>query len=572
MATVKSLIQKGKAALSSFNEFIGLGDVEATVGGGNGAQASNYMYGGRSPVFPVVFDGEVNSGEAGPIYQYFMDYGALRLRSRQLYVESEICKAAVDKSVKWVIGAGLKLQCEPQKEVLEQEGISLPDTEKFNTALEARWKVYAASKTADITGRRTLHQLTGAAYHERTLVGDILVVLSVKGMDTVKVRHIDAANVMTPPTFFFNGTDYIAEGTGNRVRQGVEIDSNGKHVAYYVRKDDLCMDFHRVPTRGKKSGMLMAYLCTAQLFSEDSERGMSLLMTVMETAKKLGRYTSAALAGAEARQKVAFAIEHDQHSDNEDPLIARRAKQLSGRGVKDDVARTVEGDAKAKQVYAMTNTTTINMPNGAKLKSLDSTQETKVDEFGNFNIDLIAAAVCIPPDVIMSKYENSFSASRMSGKDWEHTFTNRRKEFAEQYLGPIKSLQTFLWILTSKIDAPGYLAALRDDNEMAIAAYNHCRWVGDMFPDIDPLKTVNYLRSALGTSLAHVPLMTPEAAAEHLGQGDISAIITQTGDDLKDAKKAGLEPKIDDHKKKPNDSNGDGNPPGDGGSNDLIED
>jgi hypothetical protein len=62
----------------------------------------------------VGYDGEKNLGEVGPIKLYQMQYDALRWRSRQLYIESEICTTVIDRSVMWEVGAGLKLQCEPK--------------------------------------------------------------------------------------------------------------------------------------------------------------------------------------------------------------------------------------------------------------------------------------------------------------------------------------------------------------------------------------------------------------------------------------------------------------------------
>lgn len=512
-----------------------------------------------APIYMVPFDGEKNLGETGPVYQYFLDYERLRFRSRQLFVESEIAQAVISKNTKWIVGGSLTLQAEPKTRILEKFGINI-DAEAFNDDMEDLWSVYAKSKDADITGRKTLHELTSEACTEQYLVGDILVVLTVKG-STVKVRHIDAANVTTPIFCTYDGANYLAPN-GNRIRHGVEIDDKGEHVAYWVRKDSAGIDYNRVLAYGKRSGMRMAYLCTRETFTVDTERGMPLMMAVIETAKKLERYTSAALAGAEDRQKVSMFIEHKEFSDNEDAFIARRAKANAGRGnLSADVAYTADGKALARDVQATTNTTTVNLPNGASIKAIDSEQETKVDEFGHFNIDLIAAAVDIPPDVVMSKYENSYSSSRMSGKDWEHTFLMRRERFADNYLGPIKRLQTYLWVLDGLVNAPGYLEAVRRDNTMVINSYEFGKWSGSKFPDIDPYKTVRFVREALGTAFAHVPLITPETGAELLGErGNIAAVIAQGEKNLDAADKAGMKPE---EQKGPfeRDDDGDGNPP-----------
>jgi capsid protein len=159
-----------------------------------------------------------------------------------------------------------------------------------------------------------------------------------------------------------------------------------------------------------------------------------------------------------------------------------------------------------------------------------------------FHVDLICAAVNIPPNVAMSKYEDSFSASRMAGKDWEHTFMTDREKFSHQYLAPIYALQMYLLALTNEIQAPGLVESIRQNKEIVMNAYYYARWIGDKFPDIDPLKTANYLRKMLGASFDHMPLMTMEAAAEDAMQGNYSSIIKQATKEKETAAKLGLKP------------------------------
>lgn len=504
-------------------------------------QASYLGWGGynyNNPIFPRIYDGEKNMGEMGPIYQYFLAHYQLRARSRQLYLESEICQTVIRRYTQWVIGSGLLLQAEPQKDVLKSKGINI-DTEVFNKSVESYWKVYANSKMADATGKKTLNGLQAEAETESKIGGDMLVLLSVvKGI--VKVRHIDGSHVMTPPYISSINGDSYAEN-GNRVRWGIEIDANGKQVAFYVRACD-GITYERIEAIGRKSGMVMAYMIFGFKYTIDSERGMPLLVAVMETAKKLERYNSAALASAEERQKIPYFFEHGVTSTNEDPQLGIRAKITAGRhNIQADTATTINGDQLASKVAASTNKQVYNLPNDVSVKSLESKQELHVSEFSMLHVDLICATVGIPPNVAMSKYEDSFSASRMAGKDWEHTFMLERKTFSQQYLDPIYALQVYVWVHSNEIQAPGYLTAFMKGDEMAINAYLYARWVGDSFPDIDPLKTAKYLREMTGPTLAHIPFMTPESATEYMGQGSSDAIMEQVSKDLELAEKLGIE-------------------------------
>ena len=131
----------------------------------------------------------------------------------------------------------------------------------------------------------------------------------------------------------------------------------------------------------------------------------------------------------------------------------------------------------------------------------------------------------------------------MAGKDWEHTFITDRANFAAQYLRPIYELQVYLWLLQNMVEAPALLQAIREGNALVKEAFLFATFTGDMFPDIDPLKTANFLRTALGPSFDHVPIITAETASEMLPNGGgFDAILKQTGKELEKAKAAGLEP------------------------------
>ena len=92
--------------------------------------ASNFST-GWNRVFWRPFDGEKNYGGIGPINRYWLDHDALRLRSWQLMLESEIVQIGIQRYVMWCIGAGLKLKCEPQVDILKKNGITL-DAQKFS--------------------------------------------------------------------------------------------------------------------------------------------------------------------------------------------------------------------------------------------------------------------------------------------------------------------------------------------------------------------------------------------------------------------------------------------------------
>lgn len=475
--------------------------------------------------YSLSFDGEKNAGEMGPIISYGIDHSALTARAWQLFLESDAVMAIYRKYVKWVVGSGLKLQSEPQTDVLSIDDIKV-DAELFNKKIEARWKIYANSKMADFSGMETLNALAYTCYLSSIIGGDTLVVLRYENK-TIKVQLIDGAHL--------NGS-FGKPADGNRIVNGVELNNRNQHIAYHVKGKGLTAP-ERIAARDS-SGFVRAFLVYGLDYRIDNVRGMPMISAVMETAKKLDRYKEATVGSAEERQKIAYFFEHNQHSDGSNPLDTLTASVTGGSangGLTNGVAITAQAEALTKTVAATTNKATFNMPIGATAKSLESKNELYFAEFFNTNIGLICATLGIPPEVAMSKYDSNYSASRAAIKDWEHTLNVERKSFADQFYQPIYNFWLYTQLLQNKIEAPGYLRAISEKNEMILEAYQYARFIGANVPHIDPAKEVAAERAKLGSAGAHLPLTTLEAATEALNGGDAASNMRQYAKEVETA-------------------------------------
>jgi capsid protein len=489
-------------------------------------------------IFSISYDGEKNLGELGPVRNYVVDHQILRMRSWQLYLESEICQTVFKRFTRWVIGSGLKLQAEPQADVLKAEKIEMTP-EDFNKPVEARFKLYGRMPAVDHSGYRSLHRLASLAKLNAIVGGDVLVILRLAG-DVVTVQLVDGAHVGTPMNLKRTPKDFVMEN-GNRVRGGVELDARGKPVAYHVRKGEAGTEYDRIPARGEKSGALMAFMVYGLDYRLDNVRGLPLISAVMETAKKMERYKEATLGSAEERQKIAYTIEHDSSSTGENPML-RQMTAAAGFVKEGDIPVDEQGKSLAQHVTATTNKQAFNMPIGSKMTALESDNELSFRDFFSVNIELVCATIGIPPEVAMMKYDSNFSASRAALKDWEHTLMVERDRFAEQFYQHIYALWLDTQVLSNKVSAPGYLEALQTQNSMALAAYRNARWVGASVPHIDPLKEVKAEREKLGPAGAHLPMTTLEAATEALNGGDSAANVMQFSRELNAAIGAGIKP------------------------------
>lgn len=498
--------------------------------------ARDYRF--TSLVYSTPYTGEKNLGEAGPIKSWNPQYEILRQRAWDSYLTSEVVQIIINKFSTWVIGKGLKLHAEPNKVLLESEGINL-DRDKFSELVESRFETYANSDMCDYAGMKSLGMLEKTAYKNVKIGGDCLVVLRVIN-GIVKIQLIDGCHVRSPLGY---GTEYFPREleNGNRIMNGVEMNETGQHVAYYVWTDEPNnrLQYERIPCRGAKTKIKMAFLISGLEYRIHNVRSIPAISTTLETLAKVDRYKEATLATAEEQAKISYTIEHEMHSDGNNPMLKNivKARDVGASG---GLPVTDDGQVVADKIAVTTNKQAWNMPIGAKLKMHTPSGQNIFKDFYSANFDTICAAFGAPPEVMASKYDSTFSSARAAIKDWEHTLNVERAEFAFQFNKPIYDLWLEVEILKGKIAAPGYLLARVNNDMMLIEAYRKSRFVGANVPHIDPLKEVNAERAKLGKGAEFIPLTTVQQATENLNGGDSDANIEQFEQELKDSTKRGI--------------------------------
>lgn len=496
--------------------------------------------GSYSNIMTISYSGEKNLGEMGPAIDYRLDYGVLRLRSWQSQLESDVCKTVIKRFVTWVVGEGLKLQCEPQVDILKSEGIEL-NKQDFSRVVESRFGIYKKSKNSDYSEMLNIDLLAAEAFKNAIIGGDVLIVQRFDGKN-VSIQLIDGAHVQSP----YIGSDIygIATANGNTILNGIEISSKRKHVAYYVRTylpNGTFDKYERIEARSKANGLQIAFLVYGSKHRLDNLRGLPLLAACLETAKKMERYKEAVLGSAEEIAKTVYQVVHQAYSDGSNPLQDRLAMASGFEIDKPELSRDILGQKIAATVAATTNKQAVNMPVGAELKAVKNDTPMMFKDFYQVNTDLLCATVGIPPNVAMSKYDDSFSASRAAIKDWEHTLIVERRNFAFEFYEPIYHFWLDIQILQNKIQAPGYLNARAVSDIMVLESYRKSRWVGSQVPHIDPIKEVKAEREKLGEAAKAIPLTTVERATEVLNGGEADSNIEQFAIELAKCKELEIE-------------------------------
>lgn len=471
-----------------------------------------------TPILNKSFDGEKTPGEMGNVVNLFPDHNALRLRSYEANLKSDVVKIITGKFFKWVVGGGLTAQAQPNEKVLFSEGIT-EDFVKFRSITEARFDTYANSKMSDFSGMVNLHKKASQAFETAFLGGDCLVVLRVKDAN-VTVQVIDGQEVHTP--FFDSKYHEEAKSRGNIIRHGIEIAPNGEHVAFYVAKDtgNFLTEHVRIEAKSKQTGRLMAWMLYGAKHRINHHRGIPQISAILEKVEKLDRYTESTVGGAEERANIVFAIEHSRFSTGESPVIGTLKKNLGGATEADPYEL---GEKLEKNIAATTSKQTFNLPIGSKLTTLSSNQENQYPAFFESVFVQLCAANDIPPEVALQKYSSNYSASRAAINGWGYIVDIYRDDFSYNFYRNVYNLWLEVQIIISKIPAPGYLKAIYDNNLMAIEAYTKSKFIGVNMPHIDPLKEVKAVRAMLGDETkGETPLISYERATQILNQGEWS--------------------------------------------------
>lgn len=470
-------------------------------------------YGPNYAIVSRTFDGEKTLGELGTVVKSIPDYQRLRLRMYDAYLKTDTVKILVDKHVDWTIGSGMKLQSEPNENVLEMEGIAL-DYPKFQKSIESRFNLYANTKYFDYSEQKTLHQIANEVYKSVFLGGDGLVVCRY-GEYGINVQFIPGEHIKTP--LFTDPLMEQVTKSKNYVKHGIEFDSKGKQVAFYVEKftvDNPFGEFERIPVYGKNSKRKLAWMVYGQKISSDHVRGIPEMSQTLEKLNKLDRYTEAAVTKAEQAANVVYSIEHEAYSTGEDPIAERLAQKI--KTVNPDLPDSYElANGLAQKMTETTSGTTYNMPNGASLKSFSTDIETNYEAFELANFNRIAAAANVPPEVALQSYNSNYSASRAAINGWGFVVNIDRNDFALDFYIPIFKLWLEYEILQGKINAPGYISALNRNDFMIVEAYSKCRFIGKNMPHIDPLKEAKAIELMLDKNL-----ISYEQATEMLNVGE----------------------------------------------------
>lgn len=426
----------------------------------------------------------------------------LRQRGRMLYMASPIASAAINTNRTKVVGPGLHMKCAIDRDVL---GLSDDAVREWQRKTEAEWKMWAEHKeNCDALGMNNFYELQQLAIKSWLMSGDIFSVL--KRYDTtplnpytLRIHLIEADRVSTPSNFGKSYEPNITTGvnpdTKNKVFDGVEVDKNGKVVAYHICSaypGQITADkveWKRVEAIGPLTG-LPNILQVMDAERPDQYRGVTYLAPNIETLLQLRRYTESELTAALVQSFLTAWI--TTATDNtEFPFNEVGAGDIDG--VPGDQPENISD---SPNEYEMGPGTINHLAPGESVTLGNPNIPTAgFENFVKTICKMAGASFELPYDVLIKEFNASYSAAKGALEEAWEMFKMRRAWFINDFCQPTYETWLAEAVAIGRIKAPGFF-----DNPLIRAAWSGARWDGPAQTHLDPVKeaTANEMLVAHG--------------------------------------------------------------------------
>ena len=409
----------------------------------------------------------------------------LRQRARMLYMAAPVATSAIKTNRTNVIGCGLQLKSRINRVKL---GLTPEQAKEWQRKTEEEFELWAANKrNCDAIGVNNFYTAQQLALASCLLSGDMIVLLkhedpTVLNPYGLRFHMIEADRVSTP-TAMTAGSSFFANITqgetkeGNRIYDGIEVDKNGRIIAYWIRNTYPFQqtadktEWKRVLATGEETG-LPNVLHVMETERPEQYRGVSYLAQVIEPLLQMRRYTDSELTAAVVESFFTAFIKTEA-DPNENPY-----NEVGGDGTEQVSDDPNEYEMGPGQINIM-------KPGEDVVFGDPKRPAGGFDGFVVAICKQIGAALEIPADLLLKSFNASYSASRAALLEAWKAFKMRREWFADDFCRPLYEVWMAEAVARGRIIAPGFFSdpAIR-------AAWLGSEWIGPTQGQLDPVKEI----------------------------------------------------------------------------------
>ena len=411
----------------------------------------------------------------------------LRQRSRDLYMSSPLGVSAIKINRTNVIGSGLKFKAKIDYEIL---GLTREQAERWEKNTEREFALWAESKWCDALRLSNFYELQQLALISWLMNGDAWGLIKYEDPTSwmpygLRIHLIEADRISTPEmgqitsSFIMTKSNTVGEAeNGNTIYNGVEVDSNGTVVAYYI-----CNQYPNSNIKGYKKewvrveafGQRTGNPNILQIFEQErceQYRGIPYLTPVIEALKQITRYTEAELTAAVVQAFFTAFIKYE----------GPKTEIPFGEVIPEEQ----QVDQPDPTTYEL-GAGTINVlgPNEDVVFADPKRPGSGFEGFVNNITKQIGAALEIPHELLTKNFMASYSASRAALLEAWKAFKMRRTWFSSDFTQPIYELWLAEAVARGRINAPGFF-----NDPIIRKAWARAEWIGPAQGQIDPTKEV----------------------------------------------------------------------------------
>ena len=409
----------------------------------------------------------------------------LRQRARMLYMAAPVATSAIKTNRTNVIGCGLQLKSRINRVKL---GLTPEQAKEWQRKAEEEFELWAANKrNCDAIGVNNFYTAQQLALASCLVSGDLIVLLKHEEPTTLNPYglrfHMIEADRVSTPTAMTAGSSFFANMTqgetkeGNRIYDGVEVDKNGRIIAYWIRNTypfqqtaDMT-EWKRVLANGEKTG-LPNVLHVMETERPEQYRGVSYLAQVIEPLLQMRRYTDSEITAAVVESFFTAFIKTEA-DPNDNPF-----NEVGGEGV--------EPVSEDPNEYEMGPGMINIMKPGEDVVFGDPKRPAGgFDAFVMAICKQIGAALEIPVDLLLKAFNASYSASRAALLEAWKAFKMRREWFVDDFCRPLYEVWMAEAVARGRIIAPGFFS-----DPAVRAAWLGSEWIGPTQGQLDPVKEI----------------------------------------------------------------------------------
>lgn len=408
----------------------------------------------------------------------------MRQRARMLYMAAPMATSAIKTNRTNVVGVGLRLKSRIDREVL---GLTPEQAEKWEKNTEREFFLWASDKRAcDATGMNNFYGLQQLALVSWLLSGDCIGIVKQRKTTrllpySLRVHLIEADRIATPTGSGLGTSLLYTTGknpdNGNTIYDGVEVDKDGMVVAYHIRSTypfelgaPSRTEWARVLAYQEHTG-LPNVLHVIDTERPDQYRGVSYLAQVIEPLLQLRRYTESELMAAVIESFFTAFIKTEASTED-----------MPFNELNDDAER----EPRNPNDYNM-GPGQVNMMNPGEdvVFAEPKHPNGSFDKFAEAISSQVGAALEIPADLLLKKFNSSYSASRAALLEAWKAFKMRREWLADDFCRPLYEIWMSEAVARGRIYAPGFFI-----NPAIHAAYLGSEWLGPSQGQLDPVKEI----------------------------------------------------------------------------------